>query len=345
MYFRKLKKLAPGDRVGVVSPSFTAPAVFPQIYELGLSRMQNVFALDPVELPSNRKIDASLADRASDLVEAFRNPQLKAIFATIGGDHQVMYVHKMEKACFESNPKPFFGFSDNTHFCNFLWLSGVPSYYGASILCQFGMQGSMDAYTVNYLKHALFNEGVVEIVSSHEFNDQGLDWGDPTTLNKTRRYQPNEGWYWDGKQDASGITWGGCLESIDDMLRHDVPIPTLEQFKSVILFFETSEELPSAIYVSRVLRALGERGILGNVQGVVVGRPKAWEFDNQKSDTDKDQFKSAQRAAVLATFRKYNTHAPLVQNLDFGHTDPQFPMPVGRTMTINSTKRKIFVEF
>jgi muramoyltetrapeptide carboxypeptidase LdcA involved in peptidoglycan recycling len=32
----------------------------------------------------------------------------------------------------------------------------------------------------------------------------------------------------------------------------------LEDFENVILFLETSEELPDSSYVSRVLRALGE---------------------------------------------------------------------------------------
>jgi len=34
-----------------------------------------------------------------------------------------------------------------------------------------------------------------------------------------------------------------------------------------------------------------------------------------------------------------------VQNLDFGHTDPQIALPYGMPIRINSTTKQIFVEF
>jgi len=87
-------------------------------------------------------------------------------------------------------------------------------------------------------------------------------------------YEPNEGWTWDGSQDAEGITWGGCLESIDELLRHGATIPELEEFEHIVVITETSEEIPSVEYMRRVYRALGERGILERVKAVLMGRPK-----------------------------------------------------------------------
>ena len=110
----------------------------------------------------------------------------------------------------------------------------------------------MDEYTIQYLKRTLFEEGECELVPSTQYNDVGLDWNDPATLAHARMYEPNEGWSWDGNGATEGITWGGCLESIDEMLRHGVPIPSLEAFENVILMTETSEEIPSSEYVFRV---------------------------------------------------------------------------------------------
>ena len=39
----------------------------------------------------------------------------------------------------------------------------------------------------------------------------------------------------------------------------------------------------------------------------------------------------------------YNPSVTVVQNLDFGHTDPQIPIPYGMTAKINLTEKKIFV--
>ena len=345
MEFKEVSKLTAGNKVAIVSPSWAAPAVFPEVYQFGLKRLINLFELEVLEFPATRKLDASLDEKASDLIAAFQHSEVKAVIATIGGNIQVTYIHKILSTAFVEHPKAFFGYSDNTHFCNYLWLRGIPSYYGASILCQFAMQGDMDAYTIKHLRHALFDRGMIELHPSPEFNDEGMSWIDPENLSRRRKYQTNEGWHWDGSGSADGITWGGCLESIDEMLRHGVPIPNLEQFGEVVLFLETSEEIPSSEYVFRVVRALGERGILERIRGILVGRPKAWEFNNQKSDEDELVYKEEQRETILRAVRQYNKDIPVVQNLDFGHTDPQICLPVGRKAIIDSKERKLFVEF
>ena len=142
--------------------------------------------------------------------------------------------------------------------------------------------------------------------------------------------------------DSEGILWGGCLESIDDMLRNNVPIPSLKEFGNIVLMLETSEEIPSHGYVQRVIRALGERGMLLNIQGILVGRPKAWEFDKPFTKEERTAYVKEQQKTVLETVRTYNKNIPVVQNMNFGHTDPQIPMPYGKTVRIIADKQKIY---
>lgn len=341
----KMNKLKKGDKVGIVSPSFAAPGKWPHVHELGLKRLKEVFELVPVEYPTTKKLGASGDERSKDLIAAFEDKSIKAVIASLGGDDQVTYIKNLPKDIFVNNPKPFFGYSDNTHFINHLWLCGIPAYYGGSLFTEFAMQGFMDDFTVKYLKYALFEDGEFELGQSEEFNDIGLTWNDPSLLNTRRRYQENEGWYWDGEKDTNGILWGGCVESIDELLRHNVEIPSLEEFKKIILFLETSEEMPSHDYVRRVYRALGERGILGNIQGLLVGRPKAWEFDKPNTDEQKDEYKRGQREMILEIVRKYNKDIPIVQNMDFGHTAPQICMPSRGKIRILSSEKRIYCDF
>jgi muramoyltetrapeptide carboxypeptidase LdcA involved in peptidoglycan recycling len=343
---QKLQKLKRGDKVAILSPSFAAPGKWPQVYELGLERLRDVFGLVPVEYTTTTKLGASGEERARDLIAAFEDPEIKAVIASIGGDDQVTYVKNLPSEPFVHNPKPFFGYSDNSHLCNFLFLNNIPSYYGGSLFTQYAMQGEMDEYTVTYLKHALFAEGEIELVASSIYKDQGLSWDDPSTLTMRREEWVNEGHVWSqAPQNTEGILWGGCLESIDEMLRHNVPIPTLEQFDGIILILETSEELPSCDYVYRILRALGERGILARIQGVLVGRAKAWEFDKQYTTEQKEHYRKDQMAAFEKALKQYNLNIPLVQNLNFGHTDPQIPMSYGRKVRIDSINKRIFADF
>lgn len=341
----KFQKLQKGDKVAILSPSFAAPGRFPEVYKLGLERLETIFGLVPVTYPATAKLGASARERAADLVAAFSDPDIKAVIATIGGDDQVTYVQRLPAEPFVNNPKPFFGYSDNSHFCNFLFLNGIPSYYGGSLFTQYAMQGEMDEYTIGYIKHALFDEGEFELVASQTYNDQGLDWDDVSLLQTRREYWPNEGFQWEGNADTEGVLWGGCVESVDEMLRHGLPIPTLEQFENIVLMLETSEELPSADYVFRVMRAFGERGMLERVQGVLVGRAKAWEFDKQNTLEQKVLYRTQQQETILRAVRQYNKEIPVIQNINFGHTDPQIPMPYGNKVRIEASNKKIFAQF
>ena len=283
MDFCEIGKLKKGDKVAIVSPSFAAPGKWPDVYELGCKRLRDIFGLEPVTFPATKKLGASKEERAKDLVVAFEDEGIKAVIASIGGDDQVTYVKNLLAAPFIRNPKPFFGFSDNTHFENFLWMNGVPSYYGACLFTQFATFGKMDPYTIEYLNQAFFGKGEYELRASAAWNDIPLDWNDPGNFNKELVYEKNDGWYWDGDRNADGITWGGCIESIDELLPHNIAIPSLEDFENVVLFTQTSEEIPSPEYVFRVYRALGERGILEQVRAVIVRRPKGWDFGKQRS--------------------------------------------------------------
>ncbi len=340
----RLTKLKKGDKVAILSPSFAAPGKWPQVHELGLKNLREVFGLEPVEFPTTRKLGAPSEERAKDLVDAFENKEIKGVITSLGGDDQVTYIKNLPPEPFVLNPKPFFGFSDNTHFANFLWLQGIPSYYGGSVFTQFAFK-EMHPFTVKYLKYALFESGERELEASPAYNDINLDWNDPANLEKERTYEPNDGWYWDGAGNAEGVSWGGCVESIDELLRHGIRIPSLADFENIILFTESSEEIPSAGYVFRVYRALGERGILERVKGILVGRPKAYELNNRKTTEEKKEYREQQREAILKVVRHYNKTIPVVQNLDFGHTNPQIALPYGGHVRIDGKEKRIFTDF
>lgn len=102
--------------------------------------------------------------------------------------------------------------------------------------------------------------------------------------------------------------------------------------------------MPDSDYVFRVFRALGERGILERLKGILVGRPKAWEF-GRPIITDKKAYQAKQRETIIKTVRSYNQAIPIIQNLDFGHTEPQTPLPYGGRVRINSKHKQIFADF
>ena len=344
-HFASLPKLAVGDQVAVISPSAGLPGIFPWVQDVGLGRLRETFGLVPKEYPTTRVMGSSLEDRARDVMSAFRDPSNKAVFTSIGGDDQIKLLKLLDPQVFLDNPKPFFGFSDNTHLHNYLWNLGVPSYYGGAIMTQFAQEGGMSDMTISSIKRALFESGEFEIEISQQYNDVGLDWSDKANLTKSREFEPNEGIYWDGVIDTEGVLWGGCVESLIVQSTTVKYLPQDDDLDGTILYIETAEDIPESWIPEYLLTGFGERGWLNRFQGVLVGRPKAWEFDKQNNADEKSIYKKQQRETVLKVVREYNKTIPVIQNLDFGHTNPQIIVPSGNKARILSSEQKIFLSY
>lgn len=343
--FVKLAKLKKGDQVAVISPSNGLPQIFPHPYELGLERLRDVFGLVPKEYPTTRIMGAPLKDRARDIMDAFADPDNKAVFTSIGGEDQLQLIKYLDPQVFLDNPKAFFGYSDNTHLHNFLWNLGISSYYGCAVMTNLGMNVEMFPMTVESLNRALFTGGNYEVVASKEYNDIGLDWSDKANLDKPRTVEPNDGLFWDGEGNVDGILWGGCIESLIFQSTAGKYLPKDEDLDGVVLYIETAEDIPEAWIPSYLLRGFGERGWFDRIQAVLVGRPKAWEFDKQNSAEEKCAYREEQRQEIIRAIRQYNGTIPIIQNLDFGHTDPQIILPNGGKVAIDTSKRSIVLQY
>jgi len=339
-------KPRPGDRVAVVSPSSGLPEILPMPYELGLRRLREDFRLVPVEYPATRRMGASPEARAADLHAAFADPDIKAVIASIGGDDQITVLPHLDRDLIRANPKPFFGYSDNTNLLTYIAGLGIVAYHGGSVMCEFGRPGAMHSLTTVSLQAALFTSGEYELRESTVYRDVDRDWADPATFESPPVMQGCDGWRWhNADQVVEGLTWGGNLEILSWLLMADREIKAPEAYDGMVLLIETSEELPSAKDVYRILRGMGERGILGRFAGVLVGRAKAWSFEHRNGPDEKAAFAKEQREAVLRAMAAYNPGALIVFDVDFGHTDPQVVIPVGGYLRADGPARRITVRY
>ena len=108
------RKAAAGDKVAVLSPSFAAPALAPQVHDQAMTGLAELTGLVPVEYPTTRRLGAPAQDRAADLNAAFADPEIRAVLATIGGEDQIAVVPRLDPDLVRADPKPFLGYSDNT---------------------------------------------------------------------------------------------------------------------------------------------------------------------------------------------------------------------------------------
>ncbi|WP_327066055.1 S66 family peptidase [Kitasatospora sp. NBC_01302] len=337
-------KPRPGDRVAVLSPSAALPGLFPHPYELGLRRLREEFGLEPVEYPGTRKLGATAEERAADLHAAFADPGIKAVIATIGGEDQITVLPYLDRELIRANPKPFFGYSDNTNLLLLLRNLGIVSYHGCSVMVQLGRGGALHPATAESLRAALLGSGAYELRPSAEVGDVELPWTEPDLLAGEPVMEPGEGWTWhnaDQVVDAPG--WGGNLEILAWMAMADREIGPVEQYAGQVLFLETSEEMPRADEVYRILRNLGERGLLRQFPALLMARAKSWSFEQMLEPAAKVEYRKAQRAAVLRALAEYAPQTMAVFDVDFGHTDPQQILPCGGRIRVDGPARRITV--
>ncbi|MEU2614782.1 S66 peptidase family protein [Micromonospora sp. NPDC007271] len=338
-------KPRPGDRVAVVSPSAGLPGLFPHVYELGLRRLREEFGLEPVEYPTTRQLGADPRDRARDLTAAFADPTITAVLATVGGEDLITVTPYLDDEVLAANPKPYYGYSDNTNVLNHLYRLGLVAYHGGSVLVHLGRPGKPHPLTFDSLRAALFTSGWYELTPAAEWGDQPNDWRDPETLAYEPVMFPGEGWRWQGPATVmQGRTWGGNLEILHWLMAAD-RVPSPAELAGSVLLVETSEELPSATEVFRILRNMGERGLLAGFPAIVVGRAKAWDFDRPHTPEQRREFADDQRDAVMRAVATYNPDAVVVLDVDLGHTDPQLIIPYGGEIRVDAVERRISVRY
>jgi muramoyltetrapeptide carboxypeptidase LdcA involved in peptidoglycan recycling len=339
-------KLQPGDQVAVVSPSWAGAGVFPVVHEIGVRVLRDVLGLVPVEYPTTRQVGATPQERARDLNAAFADTDIKALIAVIGGSDQITVLPHLDAKVIAANPKAFFGYSDNTNLLNYLWNLGIVSYHGGSTLVHLARPGGVHPVALESLRHALFDHELVEVMPVAQFTDLQCRWEDLSTLANPLPTTPESGWHWhNANRVVTGPTWGGNLEILHWNLAANRWILPNEEYLGGVLMLETSEEMPSAEDVFRMLRDAGERGLLGQFPAVVFAKAKAWHSHAPLNGAERSAFRADQESAVLRALSMYNPDAMFVYGPDFGHTDPQYVLPYGGAMTIDGLTRRIAVQY
>jgi muramoyltetrapeptide carboxypeptidase LdcA involved in peptidoglycan recycling len=339
-------KAAPGDRVAVLSPSFAAPAAGPEVHEQAMRRLEEVTGLVPVEYPTTRRLNASAVDRAADLDAAFGDDEIRAVLATLGGDDQLTVIPHLDPDLVRRDPKPFLGYSDNTNLLSWLWCHGVAAFHGGSTQVHLGSGPGVDAIHAASLRAALLTGGRLEITEPGESEDFGRRWDDPAALTEYGDREPTEPWTWAGPaRRVSGPTWGGCIEVIQWILTAGRFPDDPGVLDGGVLLLEASEDLIPASEFGHILRALGERGLVAAVDGVVVSRPPASTHEHRPSAEDRAAQRAAQRDVALDTVQRYNPEAVVVVGVPFGHTRPHWVLPYGGTMTVDGVERRLWADY
>lgn len=322
----KPKRLKCGDKVAIVSLSWGGLGDTDLIhkYHIAKSRLENDFGLVAVPMPHALKGSEFVANhpelRAKDLMAAFEDPSIAAIFCAIGGDDTIRTLPYINFDVICSNPKIFMGYSDSTINHLMMYKAGLVSFYGPSVMCEFGEYVKMFDYTKRAVADMLFKDTTNYLIDpSREWSNDWVMW-EEKNINVPHTLQPDKHGYevLQGSRTVSGRLLGGCID-VFTMASGTAIWPPLDRWEGAILFIETSEDKPSPDFVKWILRNLAAQGILKVLNGIMVGKPQGEMFY--------EEYKSVIKKVVAD--EELLTDLPIFYNVNFGHAKPIGVLPYG----------------
>ena len=226
------------------------------------------------------------------------------------------------------------GFSDTTTLNIYFNQLGLVTFNGPSIMAGFSQAYAFENKFLEHVKDILFiNPSSYEYFSYNKYSEGYADWGNKKNIGKIKKQFKNQGFkFLQGKGKVIGRLYGGCIEVLE-FTKSTKYFPKLDFFNNKILFFETSEDVPSITQIKYILRNYYLMGIYNRINGIIFGRLRGYT-KKQKQDFEK---------MVLKIFKDEfnNQKIPIITNFDIGHTDPQLIMPLGIKAEINCNKKQV----
>ena len=240
--------LKEGDKVALVSPSYTTP-------DSNIQKTADVlkeWGFEPVIGKNVGKLDAgkyagTAQERADDIIAALKDTSIKAILTNRGGYGSIQLADLIDPKLVKDNPKWLIGYSDITTLHAMQTKAGVMSIHGtmSSSIAKTG--GTDDNSTI--LRDLLKGEVPTYKVPKHKYNQKGT---------------------------AEGILVGGNMATFVPLVGSDIDV---FQKDGIILFMEEIGE--NLRNIDRMFNSIELHGVMDNVKGVILG-----EFVDSGTDLD-----------------------------------------------------------
>ncbi len=313
------QKLQKGDKIMVIAPSTGLKIIGQDCRQIARERFEKMgltveFAPHTTDENWNQMHTGSLEDRVSDIMYAFQDKSVKAIFTIIGGFNSNQLVPHLDYDIIRANPKIICGFSDVTALLAAINArTGLEVYYGPHYSSIGMLKGN--EFTLEYLQKMLFTDELVVVTPSAEWSD------DLWFLDQQNREMIKNDGYWNiHSGTARGTIIGGNLCTFNLLLG----TPWRPAFTADTVLFVEDTAGSSAEEFDRNLQALCYQPDFKNVKALIIGRfQKGSKIDRATLEfiiNNKPELKDL----------------PVLANVDFGHSTPILTIPLGGTATLTN---------
>jgi len=168
---------------------------------MGKRELERRFGFRVVEMPHALKgpewVRTHPKERAEDLHLAVTDPEIKAVFASIGGADAIRVLPHLDPGVMAANPKIFMGYSDTTMVHLAAYGAGLQTFYGPAVMAGITENGGMFEYAERWFRKVpMTSEPVGKLEPAEGWTEERLEWADPTLENQRRTLRKPDGWVW-----------------------------------------------------------------------------------------------------------------------------------------------------
>ncbi len=260
------------------------------------------------------------ARRAEELMQAFLDPEVKAIFPGTGGYGTMRILDRLDYPAIRANPKILIGFSDITALHLAIQRrAGLVTFHSPSPMWGLGSEDGLTPFSAEYFWKALEKLPPEQTRIHHE-----------RALAEPYRIDVRDGVPQPvclGRGRSRGRLTGGNLSLISAL----EGTPYALDARGAILLLEDTREAPYR--VDRMLRQLQLAGKLASLRGAILGQFTR-NFSREDAATDDPRY------SVEGVLRQYfePLGIPVLMNFPVGHHPMNVTLPLGGQAAIDAER-------
>ena len=300
-----------GDTVAIAALSSPLETEVLEMYERGVKELEGLgFRVRAAPLVDIEKTwwwaSARPSEVAHELNELFRDPEIRAIWALVGGRFTLSYLDRLDYEVIASNPKPLIGMSDISALLLAIHSrTGLVTFHADTLL--FGV-GEWKA--LSDADHRAQADAYRRVLTSKE------PIGALPALSAWETWRPGR---------AEGPLLGGLLQRFVRIQATPWALDP-ERFDGAILFIEDLNT--PTINVWNDLQVLRHNGVIDRIAGLLVGPVETVQI--------LDEAPQSLREVVLDVLG--DRDIPVIGNVNLGHAGPNIPLPLGIRAAIDADK-------
>ncbi|MGE7909229.1 S66 family peptidase [Lysinibacillus xylanilyticus] len=264
-------------------------------------------------------------ERAEELNELLRDPNVHIIMSTIGGTNSNSILPYIDYEAFRSNPKIVVGYSDATAILLALYAkTGITTYYGPALVPSFGEFEPLVNDTYRFFENYFFKsqESPYELPMPTYWSDEPVNWLEKTVEKKLYK---NE-WVTVQEGVAEGRLIGGNVNAMYGFIGTSY-FPKIN-IGDILLIEDCAK---NTAIIEKNFAMLKLHGVFEKIGGIILGKHECY-----------DDLETGRKPYEVLLEQLDGIDIPILAEFDICHTHPMHPIAIGKQVRLDATAQKVY---